>query len=89
MTTPPPIAPPPPPVAAPLAPTTIALGATAELVGFGRALRAAGLRAPVRGDLAVVAGANAFLGVADLGDAMAGGRQLGLTVTVGAEIGMR
>lgn len=73
-----------------------------RLAGFVRALRfddvggfavggelGAGLRAPVRGDLAVVAGANAFLGVADLGDAMAGGRQLGLTVTVGAEIGMR
>ncbi len=43
MTTPPRIAPP-PPVASPLAPQAIALGATAELVGFGRALRAAGLR---------------------------------------------
>ncbi|HVV86417.1 MAG TPA: hypothetical protein VHE35_25345 [Kofleriaceae bacterium] len=50
----------------------------------------AGVRAPIARDLALVAGANAFLGVARLGAPVdGGGRQLGLTVTVGAEVGMR
>ena len=72
-----------------------------RLGGFVRALRftdvggfaiggelGAGVRAPVHGPLAVVAGASAFLGVARLGEPVGGGRQLGLTITVGAEVGM-
>ena len=72
-----------------------------RVAGFVRALRftdvggfavggelGAGVRAPVRGPLAVVAGASAFLGVARLGEPVGDGRQLGLTVTVGAEVGM-
>lgn len=46
----------------------------------------AGVRAPVGEQLALVAGAHAFLGARLTGDA---DRQLGMTVTVGAEIGMR
>jgi hypothetical protein len=69
--------------------------------GFLRALRfadvggfaaggelGAGVRAPVRGGLALGAAATAFYGV-PLGDALAESRQLGLTVTVGAELAMR
>ena len=46
----------------------------------------AGVRAPVGGQLALVAGATGFLGARLTGDA---DRQLGMTVTVGAEVGMR
>lgn len=72
-----------------------------RVAGFARALRftdvggfavggqlGAGVRAPVRGALAVVAGADAFLGAAWLDPAAAEG-QLGLIVSVGAEVAMR
>lgn len=72
-----------------------------RIAGFARALRftdvggfaaggelGAGLRAPVHGDLAIVAGATGFLGV-PLDADLASTHQLGLTITVGAEVGMR
>ena len=72
-----------------------------RVAGFARALRftdvggfavggqlGAGVRAPVRGVLAVVAGADLFLGAAWL-DPAAATRQLGLIVSVGAEVAMR
>lgn len=72
-----------------------------RVAGFARALRftdvggfaaggqlGAGVRAPVHGQLALTAGADAFLGAAWLGP-VAAQRQLGLIVAVGAEIGMR
>lgn len=73
-----------------------------RLAGFARVLRfedtagvaaggelGAGVRAPITPQLAVVAAANGFLGVAHLDGPTADRRQLGLTVTVGAEIAMR
>ncbi len=73
-----------------------------RLAGFARVLRfndvagvaaggelGLGVRAPINPQLAVVAGANGFVGVAHLGGPATDGRQLGLTVTVGAEVAMR
>lgn len=72
-----------------------------RLAGFARVLRfddvagvaaggelGAGVRAPIGRGVAVLAGAHGFVGAAHL-DGAGGGRQLGLAVTVGAELGMR
>lgn len=48
-----------------------------------------GLRAAVRGDLSIVAGANGFAGLAHLGADYGNDGQLGLTINAGAELRMK